>query len=127
MEIINVFIIANSDSIVDSILNSVAVFFIIQIDEDLISITSYENEKNTIDFIRWVTGVIYCHHFPLFKDIFKLEYDAWCSSAFNVSQKFKRSKVTSKISSIIINERNSSDIDEDIFEKKELPKLRGEK
>lgn len=91
--VINLFVIANSESIVDAILNSVAIFFIIQIDEDLLSITPYENEKNTIHFIRWITGVIYCKHFPLFKDIFKLEYDSWCNNAFNVSKKFKKNKV----------------------------------
>ena len=54
---INIFVIANSEDVVDAILNSVAIFFIIQIDEDLLSITSYENEKNTINFVRAVTGL----------------------------------------------------------------------
>jgi hypothetical protein len=132
--IINIFVIANSDNIVDAILNSVAIFFIIQIDEDLLSITSYENEKNTINFIRWITGVVYCNHFPLFKDIFKLEYDSWCSNAFNVSKKFRRTnKVSSEIvnSEIVINDTGSSEIDEAIFErrptlrKNDLPSLKG--
>ena len=101
--VINLFVIANSESIVDAILNSVAIFFIIQIDEDLLSITPYENEKNTIHFIRWITGVIYCKHFPLFKDIFKLEYDSWCNNAFNVSKKFKKNKV-SNMSDMSVND-----------------------
>jgi len=145
--IINLFVIANSESIVDAILNSVAIFFIIQIDEDLLSITPYENEKNTIHFIRWITGVIYCKHFPLFKDIFKLEYDSWCNNAFNVSKKFKNKVANASINdrTIVINatqnlspissgsnissgsmtgfnDTGSSEIDERIFERK--PTLR---
>ena len=99
---LNLFIIANSDSAVDAILNSVAVFFIIQIDEDLLSITSYENEKNTINFIRWITAVIYCQHIPIFKDVFKLEYNSWCNNAFKLSKKFKK-KQQSKVFPILIN------------------------
>ena len=117
----------------------------------MLSITPYENEKNTIHFIRWITGVIYCKHFPLFKDIFKLEYDSWCNNAFNVSKKFKKNKVANTSvndTSIVINtvhnlspissrsnislesstsltgfnDTGSSEIDERIFERK--PTLR---
>lgn len=67
---INVFIILNSDNILDAILNSIAVFFIIQIDEDLYNLSNDEKELNNINFTQWVVSVIYCKHFPLFKDIF---------------------------------------------------------
>ena len=67
---INVFIILNSDDILDAILNSIAVFFIIQIDEDLYNLSNDEKEVNNINFTQWIISVIYCKHFPLFKDIF---------------------------------------------------------
>ena len=86
--IINIFIIINSDDIVDAILNSVAVFFIIQIDEDLLTITSYENEKNTINFTRWLISVIYCKHFNVFSDIYKMEYNSWCTNLFRLSKRY---------------------------------------
>ena len=87
--ILNIFIIANSETAVDAILNSVAVFFIIQIDEDLLSLTEYENEKNTIKFSKWIISSIYCKHFSVFTDIFKLEYNSWCSDIFRLSKRIK--------------------------------------
>ena len=87
--ILNIFIIANSDTAVDAILNSVAVFFIIQIDEDLLSLTEYENEKNTIKFSKWIISSIYCSHFKVFTDIFKLEYNSWCSDVFRISKRIR--------------------------------------
>ena len=91
--ILNVFIIINSETVVDAILNSVAVFFIIQIDEDLLSLTEYENEKNTIKFSKWIMASMYCTHFPVFTDIFKLEYNSWCSNVFRLSKRYKKNKV----------------------------------
>ena len=67
---INVFIILNSDDVLDAILNSIAVFFIIQIDEDLYNLSNDEKELNNINFTQWIISVMYCKHFPLFKDIF---------------------------------------------------------
>lgn len=92
--ILNIFIIANSDSSVDAILNSVAIFFIIQIDEDLLALTEYEDEKNTIKFSKWIISSIYCKHFPVFTDIFKLEYNSWCTHVFNLSKRLKRNKIS---------------------------------
>ena len=73
--VINVFIILNSENILDAILNSIAVFFIIQIDEDLYQISSDEENKNIKFFTKWVISVIYTKHFPLFENIFKYECD----------------------------------------------------
>ena len=92
--LVNFFIILNSDSIIDSILNSVAIFFIVQIDEDLYNYSDYDDQKNSVNFTRWLISVIYCHHFPLFKDIFQLECEKWYSKIFKLSKKYKsRNKV----------------------------------
>jgi hypothetical protein len=96
--ILNIFIIANSETPVDAILNSVAVFFIIQIDEDLLSLTEYENEKNTIKFSKWIISSIYCKHFNVFTDIFKLEYNSWCSNVFRLSKRFRNKNRVSPLS-----------------------------
>jgi hypothetical protein len=87
--VVNFFIILNSDSIIDSILNSVAIFFIVQIDEDLYNYSDYDDQKNSVNFTRWLISVIYCHHFPLFKDIFQLECEKWYSKIFKLSRKYK--------------------------------------
>ena len=89
--ITNFFIILNSESIIDAILNSVAIFFIVQIDEDLYTFSEFDCEKNTINFTRWMTSIIYCHYFPLFKDIYQLECEKWFSKLFRIS---KTSKLT---------------------------------
>jgi hypothetical protein len=87
--VVNFFIILNSESIIDSILNSVAIFFIVQIDEDLYNYSDYDDQKNSVNFTRWIISVIYCHHFPLFKDIFQLECEKWYSKIFKLSRKYK--------------------------------------
>ena len=91
--IINFFIILNSESIIDAILNSVAIFFIVQIDEDLYNYSDYDNEKNSINFTRWLISVVYCHYFPLFKDIFQLESEKWFAKIFKLSKKYKNNKI----------------------------------
>lgn len=90
---INFFIILNSESIIDAILNSVAIFFIVQIDEDLYNYSDYDNEKNSINFTRWLISVVYCHYFPLFKDIFQLESEKWFAKIFKLSKKYKNNKI----------------------------------
>ena len=91
--VINFFIILDSESIIDAILNSVAIFFIVQIDEDLYNYSDYDNDKNNINFTRWLTSVIYCHYFPLFKDIFQLESEKWFSKIFKLSKQYKKNKI----------------------------------
>lgn len=95
--ITNFFIILNSESIIDAILNSVAIFFIVQIDEDLYTFSEFDSEKNTINFTRWMTSIIYCHYFPLFKDIYQIESEKWFSKLFRLSKtskldEFKKNK-----------------------------------
>ena len=95
--IINVFIILNSESVVDSILNCMAIFFIINIDEELYSVTQYESDQYAMNFSRWVISSIYCKHFPEFKDIFKFECENWQTNVISIAQKIKkrsRSKVS---------------------------------
>lgn len=91
--IVNFFIILDSESVIDAILNSVAIFFIVQIDEDLYNYSDYDNEKNNINFTRWLTSIIYCHYFPLFKDIFQLESEKWFSKIFKLSSKYRDNKI----------------------------------
>ena len=33
--------------------------------------------------------IIYCKHFNVFTDIFKLEYNSWCSNVFRLSKRFR--------------------------------------
>ena len=90
---INFFIILNSDTVIDAILNSVAIFFIVQIDEDLYNYSEYDNEKNSINFTRWLISVVYCHYFPVFRDIFQLESEKWFSKIFKLSKNNKNNKI----------------------------------
>jgi hypothetical protein len=93
MPILNVLIILGSDNALDAILNSMAIFFIIQIDEDLYSYTAYEDNQASINFTRWILSVIYCKYFPDFKDIFKLETNKKTFNIYRASRKFKSNKV----------------------------------
>ena len=86
---INIFIILNSENVVESILNSIAIFFIIQIDEELYTVTDYESDKKSINFLRWVVSVIYCKHFPEYERIFKLEMNGWQNRSLKISKKYK--------------------------------------
>lgn len=86
---INIFIILNSENVVESILNSIAIFFIIQIDEELYTVTDYESDKKSINFLRWVLSVIYCKHFPEYERIFKLEMNGWQNRSLKISKKYK--------------------------------------
>nr|QFG74417.1 MAG: hypothetical protein [Megaviridae environmental sample] len=70
---INVFIILSSETSVDAILNCMAIFFIVQIDEDIYSTTDYKTEKNSIVFTRWIISNIFCTTFPEFNNTFRLE------------------------------------------------------
>ena len=86
---INIFIILNSENVVESILNSIAIFFIIQIDEELYTVTDYESDKKSINFLRWVVSVIYCKHFPEYERIFKLEMNGWQNRSLKISKKYR--------------------------------------
>ena len=92
--IINIFIILNSESVVDAILNCMAIFFIIHIDEELYTISNYKSEQLSIDFTKWVIANIYCNYFNEFKDIFRNECDNWQNNIKDLSKKFKSNKVT---------------------------------
>jgi hypothetical protein len=87
---INIFIILNSESVVDAILNSIAIFFIIQIDEELYTVTDYESDIKSINFMRWVIGNIYCKHFPEYTKIFKHESNTWHDKTVRISKKYKK-------------------------------------
>ena len=92
--VINFFIILNSESVVDAILNCMAIFFIIQIDEELYNITDYKSDQLTINFTRWIISTIYCKHFPEFIDIFKYECDNWQKNVVDLVKKYKKNKIS---------------------------------
>lgn len=87
--IINIFIILNSDSVVDSILNSVAIFFIIQIDEELYTRTDYERDQMTINFTRWILSNVFCHYFEDYRPYFVKEWNEWHRSSIRLSNRYK--------------------------------------
>lgn len=87
--IINIFIILNSESIIDAILNSVAIFFIIQIDEELYTRTDYERDKMSINFCRWVLSNLFCNYFPNFKPHYVQECNEWHRSSIRLSNRYK--------------------------------------
>ena len=86
---LNIFVILSSEDLLDAILNSIAIFFIIQIDEELYTVTGYESDIKSINFMRWLIGVIYCKHFPEYTKIFKLESNIWNDKTLRVSKKYK--------------------------------------
>jgi hypothetical protein len=92
--IINIFIILNSESVVDAILNCMAIFFIIHIDEELYSFSNYKNEKLSIDFTKWIMANIYCSYFIEFKDTFRNEVDNWENNLNEINNRFKANRVT---------------------------------
>lgn len=102
---INTLVILNSETVVDSILNCMAIFFIIQIDEELYSETEYERDNKAITFTRWIISVIYCKHFPEYEKIFKLESDTWHNKFKKISKKIK-TKTKPKQRNSISPERN---------------------
>lgn len=91
--IINIFIILNSDTIVDAILNSVAIFFIIQIDEELYTRTDYEKDQMSINFCRWLISNVFCEYFPDFRPYYVKEWNEWHRSSIRLSNRYKR-KIT---------------------------------
>ena len=91
--LINIFIILNSENIVESILNSVAIFFIIQIDEELYDRTDYEKDQMSIDFSRWILSNIYCRYFEEYKPYFVKECTEWQQSSMKLSKRYKNNKI----------------------------------
>ena len=87
--VINIFIILNSETIVDSILNSVAIFFIIQIDEELYTRTDYEKDQMTINFTRWIVSNVFCHYFEDYRPYFVKEWNEWHRSSIRLSKRYK--------------------------------------
>ena len=90
LPILNIFVILNTESAIDAILNSIAIFFIIQIDEELYRITEYSNNQETMIFTRWIISCIYCKYFPEYENIFKKECDTWHNSVINLSHRYRR-------------------------------------
>ena len=87
--VINIFILLNSDNILDAILNSIALYFIIQIDEDLYNLSNDEKNVNNINFTQWIISVMYCRHFPIFKDIFMFN----CNNLIKKNKQFRNNTI----------------------------------
>ena len=90
---LNIFVILNSESAIDAILNSMAIFFIVQVDEELYRITEYSSNQETIIFTRWIISTIYCKYFPDYERIFKKECETWHNSVINMSNRYKKNSV----------------------------------
>ena len=88
--ILNTFIILTSDSTIEAILNCVAIFFIINIDEELGTINNFMENKLAINFSKWILANIYCQHFPEFTNIFKNECTNWQLSFKRSTNKYKK-------------------------------------
>ncbi len=91
--IVNIFIILNSETVVDAILNCMAIFFIIQIDEDIFQLSEYKIEQQSIDFSKWIVGCIYCKYIPQFEPIIKKELSIWQKLFKNYLSKYKKNSV----------------------------------
>ena len=74
---VNIFIILSSDSIIEAILNSIAIFYIVQIDEELFTISEYKQNQSSIYFIKHIISTIYCKYYPSYDDIFYKECNEW--------------------------------------------------
>lgn len=75
MPFINFFIVLHSNSVLESILNSMAIFFIIHIDEELYTRTTYENETDMKLYVKKVISTLYNYYTPTFSPNFTYEYE----------------------------------------------------
>lgn len=91
--IINIFVILSSETVVDAILNCMAIFFIIHIDEELYSVSTYKNEKLSINFTKWLISNVYCKYFSEFTDIFRNECDNWQRNFKQITKTYKSRKI----------------------------------
>lgn len=81
--LLNIYIILfTTDTVVDAILNSVALYFIINLDEELFTFSSHEIENYTRGYISWVIGTIYTQNFDVWKSQFRMEYETWFNTIF---------------------------------------------
>jgi hypothetical protein len=90
---VNIFIIINSETIVDAILNCMAIFFIIQIDEEIYQKSDYKIEQLNINFTRWLIAGIYCKYIPEFEPIIKQENSLWQRLFKNCLTKYKKNSI----------------------------------
>ena len=89
MPIINFFIVYNSESVFDAILNSIAVFFIIQIDEELFTITPYERDRQNYIFAKYLMEIIYNNINPTFVELIELKKTNNFKKIFNLALEYK--------------------------------------
>jgi len=89
MPIINFFVVINSENLLEASLNSMAIFFIIQIDEELYTITSYENDKQMNNFAKWVISTLYSRINNNFNCNFRQEYETCNNHIFSLACEYK--------------------------------------
>ena len=66
-----------------------AIFFIIQIDEELYTITSYENDKQMNNFAKWVISTLYSRINNNFNCNFRQEYETCNNHIFSLACEYK--------------------------------------
>jgi len=87
MPFLNFFIVLHSDSVLDAILNSMAIFFIIHIDEELYTRTTYENETDMKNYVKKIISTLYDHFTPTFSPNFTYEYESEHNKIFKLACK----------------------------------------
>ncbi len=85
MPFINFFIVLHSDSVLEAILNSMAIFFIIHIDEELYTRTTYENETEMKVYVKKVIATLYDYYTPTFTPNFSYEYETEHNKIFRLA------------------------------------------
>ena len=85
MPFINFFIVLHSQSVLEAILNSMAIFFIIHIDEELYTRTAYENETEMKVYVKKVIATLYDYYTPTFNPNFSYEYETEHNKVFRLA------------------------------------------
>lgn len=85
MPFINFFIVLHSQSVLEAILNSMAIFFIIHIDEELYTRTAYENETEMKVYVKKVIATLYDYYTPTFNPNFSYEYETEHNKLFRLA------------------------------------------
>lgn len=96
MPFINFFVVLHSDSVLEAILNSMAIFFVINIDEELYTRTDYEDDSDMKKFVKKILSVIYKKISPVHAPDFTYTYDIQSNHiyrlAFDLDKKINNSK-----------------------------------
>ena len=75
------------------LLNCMAIFFIIQIDEELYTVTNYESDNNAINFTKWIISVIYCKYFPEYEKVLNKNQHVGKIHSKNIQENLKKEEI----------------------------------